>query len=83
MQSLQPAWKLARAFLRSHSNHSSQIHAGVSEYYLNTCASGSSNLGSLPKLIPRIWVTPGYPVMFQCHHVYGELIGKVYSFTCV
>lgn len=78
-QSLQQAWKLARTFLRNLSNHCSQMHA---EDDLNTYACTSSLLGNLPKLITRVWMTPGYPVMFQHHHVYEELIAKVYSFIC-
>lgn len=74
--------KLARTILRNQSNHYSQIHTGVSDDDLNTCAHTSSLLGNLPKLIPIEQMTPGYPVMFQHHNVYKEIRTNVYSFTC-
>ena len=64
---------LARTFLRNQSNHFNQIHTGVSKDDWNACAHTSSLVGNLPKLIPRVQITPGYPVIFQHYHVYKEL----------
>ena len=64
---------LARTLLRNQSNQFSQIHTGVSKDDWNTCAHTSSLVGNLPKLIPRVKITPGYPVIVQHYHVYKEL----------